>query len=106
MCRLRGAHVGAHRNEHADIARQPGEDRAHREAAGRRPVERHADGKEENDADYRDGGILPVQVGTGARLNGGGDFLHPGIAGRLLQNPAYRNNAVEDCNHPGCYRKP
>jgi len=62
--------------------------------------------KKRMNADDRDGGVLPVQVSTGARLNGGGDFLHPGIAGRLLQNPAYGNNAVEDGNHPGCYRKP
>ena len=106
MRRLRGAHIGAHGDEHADVAGQSGEDGAHGEAAGGGPVQRQTQGHEQNDADDGDGGVLPVQVSLGARLNRRGDFLHARIAGRLRQNPAYRNDAVEDCNNTGCNRQP
>ena len=98
---LCGAHVGAHRDVHADVAGEAREDRAHREAAGGRPVEEHAEHDEQDDADDRDGGVLAVQVGARARLNGGGDFLHAGVAGGLLQYPLHGKCAVEDRENAG-----
>ena len=36
---------------------------------------------QDDHADDADGGVLAVQVGAGAFLDGGGDFLHAGGAG-------------------------
>ena len=93
---LRGAHVGAHRDVHADVARRAGENGADGEAAGGGPAEGQAERDEEHDADDGDGGVLAVEVGAGARLDRRGDLLHAGVAGRLRQDPAHRDGAVED----------
>ena len=91
---LRGADVGAHRDVHADVAGDAREDGTDHEAEGRQP----AQGKQHHHADHRaddgDGGVLPVQIGTGAFLNGGSDFLHARVAGVLAQNPFDRLNAI------------
>ena len=55
MRRLRGAHIGAHRNEHADVAGQSGQNGAHREAAGGGPAQRETQREEQDHADYCDG---------------------------------------------------
>ena len=103
---LRGAHVGAHRDEHADIAGEPRENGAHREAAGRGPAQSQTQRDEQDDPDDGDGGVLPIQIGLGAGLNRRGDFLHARIARGLRQNPAHRNDAVEDRNNASCNRQP
>src|SRR4029079_15857611 len=54
------------------------------------------DEEEENYTDDADRRVLPVQVGLGAGLNRGRDFLHPRIACRLGEYPANRNGAVGD----------
>ena len=57
---------------------------------------------EQDDADDRDGAVLPIQIGPGARLDRRRDFLHARVAGRLRQDPAHRDGAVEDGNDSGC----
>ena len=80
---LRGAHVGAHRDVHADVAGQPGEHRADGEADGGGYTDEDPDDHQQHDPGHADGGVLPVQVGLGAFLNCGGDFLHAVVAGGL-----------------------
>jgi hypothetical protein len=77
---LSGAHVRAHRDVHADVAREAREDRADREPAGGGPVERETEHDEENDSDEGDRRVLPVEIGLGSGLHGRGDFLHACIA--------------------------
>ncbi len=85
---LRGTHVGAHRDEHADEAGQAGQGRTDGEADGGRPADGKADQHEQNHADDGDGPVLAAQIGSRAFLDGGGDFLHAGIAGILFNDPA------------------
>ena len=103
---MRRAHVGAHRDVHADVAGETGEDRADREAAGGRPAERETEDHEEHDADDGDRRVLAVEIRSGALLDGGGDFLHPGVAGGLREDPACGDDAVKDRNHARADREP
>ena len=59
---LRRAHVGAHRDVHADEAGEAREDGADREAAGGLPVEREAEHDEQHDADDGDRRVLAIEV--------------------------------------------
>ena len=45
--------------------------------------------------------VLAVQVGTCAGLNGGRNFLHACVAGRLRQDPAHGEAAVDDREDSG-----
>jgi len=104
---LRGTHVGAHRDIHADVTGEPREQRADREAAGGRPAEPgEADDQEEHDADDEDGAVLAVEVSLGTRLYGGGDLLHARAAGRQAQDGGHRKHAVQYGEHPGRDRGP
>jgi hypothetical protein len=47
-------------------------------------------------ADNGDGGVLPLQIGLRAFLDGGGDFLHSGIARRRTEHLAAGHEAVDD----------
>ena len=96
MRRLRGAHVGAHRDVHADVTGHTGTDCANGEADGRQRAQGEENHHADDHADDGDGGVLPVQVGTGTFLDGGGDFLHPGIAGILGQYPFNRLDTVNE----------
>ncbi len=98
MSRLRGAHVGAHRDVHADIPRKTREDRAHGEPAGTRPTEPQSKRHEEDDSHDGNGAVLAIEVGAGAGLDCRRDLLHPGIACRLRQDPAHRDGAVSNRN--------
>ena len=42
-----------------------------------------AENDQDHDADDADRHVLPVQIGPRAFLHGGGDLLHPGVAGIL-----------------------
>ena len=47
------------------------------------PAERRTpDDHEQHHADDGDGGVLAIEIGLGAGLDGRGDFLHAGIARR------------------------
>jgi hypothetical protein len=85
---LRGAHVGAHRDVHADEAAGARQHRAEHEADGRLAVQEDEDQHRQHHADDGDGLVLPRQVGRGALLDGAGDLLHAGVAGVLAQDPA------------------
>ncbi len=78
---LRGAHIGAHRDVHADEAGGARQHRADQEADGDQPAEREAEDDEDHDADDGDGGVLAVEIGLRAFVDGGGDFLHARVAG-------------------------
>ena len=80
--RLGGAHVGAHRDQHAGEAGQ--RPTAPRRSGSRR---RHS-GPISSQAAIRITtptmamvGVLPLQIGLGAFLDRGGDLLHPVVAG-------------------------
>ena len=51
-------------------------------------LQEHADQDGQHDADNGDGAVLAGEVGRGAGLDGGGDFLHAGVARVLRQDPA------------------
>ena len=86
-CGLRGAHVGAYRHVHADVAREGREDCADGESDRRVPVQRDSQDEEQDDAHDGDRAVLPVHVGACAFLDCLCDLLHPVVAGRLLENP-------------------
>ena len=44
-------------------------------------AEDDAEQDQDHHADHADRGVLPVQVGAGAFLHGGGDLLHAGRSG-------------------------
>ena len=95
---LRRAHVGAHRDVHPDVARGGGEHGADGEADRRGRVQEVPEHGEEDHADDGDGAVLPVQVGHGAFLHGRRDLLHPGVAGRLGEDPAHRPDPECECH--------
>src|SRR6266849_10889048 len=99
---LRGAHVGANRDIHSDIAGRPRQDRTERESPSGRPSEtrNEADHQEQDYADDAEGGVLAVQVGHGARLNSLRDLAHAVVASRLLQDPGYLPAAVGERRRP------
>jgi hypothetical protein len=98
---LCGSHVGADRNEHADIAGQAREHGADQKADGGVPVQRKTEHYEQHDAGNGDRRVLAIHVRTGAFLDRAGDLLHAGIAGRLLQHPAHGDYSVD---HGQCGR--
>jgi hypothetical protein len=102
---LRGAHVGAHRDVHADEAAGAREHRADDEADGGLAVEEDADQHRQHHADDGDGLVLPRQVGGRAGLDGGCDLLHAGIARVLGKNPATGPEAVGHGNQPADKRQ-
>ncbi len=69
---LCGAHVGFHRDVHADVASQAREDRADGKAQGCGPAQtRHEQDDQEQDHPHDgDGAVLAVQVRLGALLDG------------------------------------
>jgi hypothetical protein len=85
-CGFRSTDVGADRDVHADIAGDARQNRADDEADGGDRAEREEQDDGDNDADDRDGGVLAAEIGLCAFLNGGGDVLHLGIAGRRAQH--------------------
>ena len=101
------AHVGADRHVHADVAGGAREDGADGEAArpwaSRARTPSTTNSTTPTMAMVR---VLAIQVGLGARLDGRGDFLHAGVAGRLRHDPADREDAVQDREHAGANREP
>ena len=57
-----------------------------------------ADGEEEHRANHGDRGVLALQVGVRAFLDGTGNLLHALIAGGQRNDPAGRENAVGNGN--------
>ncbi len=97
-----GAHVGADRDVHADEPGDARKDRADQETGGGNRcaalghVEEQIDQHGHDHADDADGGILPLQIGLRALLNGGGDFLHLCIARRRAKHLAAGDETIEN----------
>ena len=87
--RLGRAHVGAHRDEHADEAGGGREHGTDEEADCGSPAELVVEAEEEEryDRDERDRPVLPLQVRGGAFLDGARDLLHSLRACRLAEQP-------------------
>ncbi len=104
--RLRGAHIGANRDVHADEARGTRQDRADQEADRDQHAEEVGQQREDHDADHGDRHVLALQIGLRTFAHGGGDFLHPRIAGVCLHHRCRRPDGVNDRkrsaehNHP------
>ena len=80
---LRRAHVGAHRDVHADEATSAREHRTNHKADGAQLIEKDGDQNSQHDANNGDGFVLPRQVGGSTGLNGGCNFLHARVTGIL-----------------------
>ncbi|KAG1433894.1 hypothetical protein G6F57_021864 [Rhizopus arrhizus] len=104
-CGLGGAHVGAYRHVHADVARRAGQHRTHCESNGGVPAEEDADQHEQHYAGDADRQVLAVEVGTCAFLDRGGDRDHAFIAGGLAQDPARRDDSEQDRENGAAQRQ-
>ena len=93
---LRRTHIRAYRDVHADVTGNTGEDGAHGEAAGSRPVQRKTQNHQKHDACDGNRRVLSVQVSRCARLNGGRNFLHLGVTRRLRNDPSRHEQAIDD----------
>ena len=61
---------------------------------------------EQHHADDGDRGVLPVEVGLGAGLDGRRDVLHARIARRQLENGHHREHAVQNGDYASANRQP
>ena len=75
------AHIGAHRDIHADKARGAGQNGADGKADRDQPAQEKPEHEEDHDADNGDRGVLPPQIGLRALAHRRRDLLHLGIAG-------------------------
>ena len=104
--RLGRAHVRPHRDVHADEARERREHRPDQEpdrdlpAQVGRPVPAIPITRNTDHGHAGDGGVLALQVGGGALLDGGGDLLHPLSAGGAAEHPTGQGDAVGDRERP------
>src|ERR1022692_2499427 len=105
-CRAGGAHVGAYRDVHADVAGQSRQHRTDREPARRDPVQRESEHNEQHHAYSRDRDVLAIQVGLGPGLNRRGNLLHALVAGRQREDRAHRHDAVEHGDYARGYCHP
>jgi hypothetical protein len=103
--RLGGAHVGAHRDVHADIACRTGQDRADEVADAGLQTEQESQDDEDDGANNRDRPVLPVQIGARTLLDGTGDLLHALAARAGRQDDARCPNAVTESQEPACEYK-
>jgi hypothetical protein len=94
---LGGAHIRAYRDVHADEARKSRQDGTQREAARGCAIQKDPDDHEQDRADDADRRVLSIEICLRPGLNGGGDFLHAGIAGGLGQDPGDRPGTVYQC---------
>ena len=85
---LGSAHVRAHRNVHADVTGESGQDRAERKTHCGGPVQCEADHDEQDHANHRDRPVLAIQIRARSLLDRGRDLLHARIAGRFGEDPA------------------
>jgi len=96
--RLRGAHVGAHRDIHSDVAGRARQDGADRKAdrGGQAEAGHDGDDHEQHHADDADGAVLAIQVRLRALLDRRGDLLHPRVARGLLHDPGGPQASKDD----------
>jgi hypothetical protein len=98
--RLGGAHVGAHRDVHADIAGRTGKERADDEGDRGNETKEKVDKDGDDHADDGDRRILPAQIGFSALLNGLGDLDHLGVAGGCGEHALRSDDPVKHGDHP------
>ena len=79
--RVRGTHVGAHRDVHADEARSTRQHCADHKATGSGGTKHQREDDGQYHADDCDRDVLPVEVSLRTGLDGCCDLLHAGIAG-------------------------
>ena len=96
---LGGAHVGAHRHVHADVAGRARQHRADQIANADREIERERHDQEDHGADHGDRAVLAVEVGLGAFLDRRGDGLHARRARVGAQDGAGRPDSVRQRQH-------
>ena len=104
--RLRGAHVGAHRDVHADEAGRARQDRADRETDRDQDAEEVGQQREDHDADDADRRVLAPQIGLRAFAHGGCDLLHPRIARIRFHHGSRRPDRVNDRKHSAEHDQP
>ena len=97
---FRGAHIGAHRDQHADIAGRARENGAEHEADRCPALQEEEEQRRDDDTDHGDGAILAVEISAGSYLNMAGDFLHAfGPRTRGQHRPGCPD-AIEDGEQP------
>jgi hypothetical protein len=94
-----GAHIRAHRDIHTDEARRARQYRAQHEATGADSAQSAPDDGRDDHADYRYGGILALEIGLRALLNGGGNVAHLRVARRRAQNLTTGDETVDDAQY-------
>ncbi len=94
-----GTHIGPDRDIHADITGGARQGRTDQKAERDLPAEEEKGQREDHHADHGDGGVLAVEIGARPFLDGGGDFLHPGIARRQAQHGPDGPQAIEQREH-------
>jgi hypothetical protein len=104
--RLRGAHVGANRDVHADEAGSARQHRTDQEADRNQHAEEVGQKGENHDADHADRHVLALEISLRALGHRGRDLLHARVAGVRFQNGRRRPDGVNDRkrsaehNHP------
>ena len=90
-----GAHVGADRDVHADVAGDARQDGADEVADGHGHAQLQAEQDADHGADDGDGRVLAVQVSARAFLNGARNFLHLLVARSGTENLSARKYSVD-----------
>ncbi len=103
---LRGAHIGANRDVHADEAGSTRQDRADQEAHRDQHAEEVGQQREDHDADQADGHVLALEIGLRAFAHGGCNFLHPRTAGVRFHNRCGRPDGVNDGKRSAEHNRP
>jgi len=104
--RGRGAHVGAHRDVHADITGRTGQNCADHEPDGDMDAEEKAEDDRHHHAGDGDRPILTVEVGAGALLDGRRDLLHARGAGPGRHHLVVGIDAVDEGEHAARHDDP
>ena len=95
-----GAHVRAHRNIHADEAGHARQHRTDREADGGNRPQRRRDDHGDDHAHDGNRGVLALEIGLCAFLDGCGDGLHLLVPGIRAENLAAGDEAIDNGKHP------
>src|SRR6185295_3729440 len=90
-----GAYIGPHRNIHPDVAGRTGKYCADHIADADFPTQKEEGKQKNHHASDGNCGVLPVQVGGRALLDGCGDLLHARIAGAEAKNGTNGPGAVK-----------
>jgi GTP-binding protein YchF len=101
-CGLRRAHVGAHRDVHADEAGEAGQHRTDQKAEGDLLAEQEPEPDQQHDADACDGDVLALEIGLRAFGDRARDFLHALVAGVTLHDIEVGPDSVKERGRSKC----